>query len=229
MSGIQYQAPLYQFLGTLDSGLFEGTMPETKLNVAGLTQPQKTYLERIAFGPDGFGGIIGEGDFMSVSVSDSPTDRPERPMPGLQDEPTEMMPNGLPVQGIVGLKFKPAEFVKAHIKGTRGGQFLTAGGLGGTMAFQGAQNIPELASKIPTFDSFTEAQGFEIKLTREFVKGKSQDSDYTDAWVKPGALPVLFDGLSATFKDAVAKAKSSMASSTIRLGGQEPPPFSFWF
>ena len=62
-------------------------------------------------------------------------------------------------------------------------------------------------------------------VLREFVKGHQQQSDYTDAWIKPGALPVLFDGLSTKFKDAVAAAKADMGRSAVRFGQQEKPPF----
>jgi hypothetical protein len=219
------QASMFQLLALFPAELFEGTRPEAKFNVGALTDAQRACCERLTFGAERGGGIIGEGDMMSIGISDSREGPDPVSAPGLKDEPTESMPNGLPVDGTVTLKFKPEELVAASIKSGRGSQFLSAGALGGLFAFQNKETDPTLAGKILQYDTFYEAQGFEVTLARQFAKGFGGEGTFTDAWLKPGAVAVAYDGLSTAFKDAVAKAKAEMANTTLRFGRNEPPPY----
>lgn len=221
--GMLEQPFLYRFLGTLDASFFEGARPELAFQLGTLTPLQRTLLEKVAFASDGMGTVIGEGDFVGISISDGPDD-PAPSAPSLKDEPTEVMPNGLPGVGRVTLKFKPEQMAKGIVTGQRGGQFFTPGSLGGHFAFQEKQASPNFDFKIVAFDGFIESQGFIVTVTTEFTQGRVRDYTYADAWLKPGAVRVNFDALSPEFRAGVEKAKQEMSRSNFHIAGDGPPP-----
>lgn len=223
-TALQDNAALFQFLGTIQPEVFEATNPRVVYSVGNLAPNQKTLLEKVAYGGDRFSGIIGEGDFIGISISDGPEDAPQESGPSLRNEPTESMPNGLPVQGEITLKFAPRELVKASVTGQRGGQFMTAGMLGSHLSFKDRTQDPEIAAKLTSYDSFLEAVGFDIELKTEFVRGAPQTNNYLDSWLKPGGIALKYESLSESFRDAVAKAKDSMAGNRIGFGQGEVPP-----
>lgn len=226
VSELDIQPTMLQFLGTLDATTFEGLNPEFKLGVINASSAQKGYLERMAFGADRLGGIIGDGDFTAISMSSGqPNEADPMTKPaGLHTEPTETMPNGLPLEGQVTINFKPQEVVQAFVKGRRGGQFLTAGGLGGNLAFQETMTAPEFAGKLTSFDSFYEAKGLTLDVWTQFTKAGPSHSEFSDAWIVPGTTAVAFGGLSASFRDAVAKSKEEMGKARFHFGNTEKPP-----
>ncbi|MBS1723910.1 MAG: hypothetical protein JSS66_13260 [Armatimonadetes bacterium] len=224
VAAFEQRPALLQFLGTFNPTVFEGLNKNNDMTVASLSPPQRAYLERDAYGPDGFGGIIGLGDFVGISINsgDSPPQEPKGP--SLADEPTEAMPNGLPLEGKVGLTFSPMGAVQGLFKNARNGQFLTAGALGGMRAMQANNSVPELAGKMLQYDSYVPAQGFKVTLQREFVKGANAKNDYEDFWLPSGATAVAFDKLPSDFLDAVKKAQEEMSKAGMHFGGRGNKP-----
>ncbi len=217
---------LFQFLATLGENAFNRSTGETKFQILGMNSEQRRDMEAVAFGGDTIGGIIGQGDFVGISVTDGPGPSPSREAgPTLANEPTEAMPDGLPALATITLQFTSADLVFAAVSGSRGGEFLSAEGLGTMQSAQSSGRFQDVDLKIPGFDRFTAAQGNSIVMTREFIAGRPAVSNYADGWLVPGSSTVTFDKLPSGFRNAVAKAKDEMSKGrTVRFGpGQRPP------
>ena len=221
---LQTQPTVLQFLGTLDASVFEALKPEYMVRMAGLNNAQKALMDKLVYGADRMGGIIGEGDFVGISIDDGPNGNAPTQTPDLAQEPTESMPNGLPLDGQVMLEFKPAELVRAAVKASRGGEFVTAEQLGSHIALQSTLADPSFAGKLPTFDSFIAAQGYAVTVKPQFTRQSNGSYDFNDAWTVPGALPVPFSSLDAGFRDAVEKSREKMSSTKFSFGNGEKPP-----
>ncbi|MBL8065042.1 MAG: hypothetical protein JNM34_04190, partial [Chthonomonadaceae bacterium] len=214
---------LLQFLGTLPESSLNGQRAELSFLMGTMTQPQKGCLERLIYGASAQAPMLGEGVMMMVGTSIGGGPGHGLPKAGLGDEPTEVLPNGLPGDGILSIKLEQKEVVRAEVKGKRGGPFLTAGQYGALESMRTDKNLSEMNEKMPQYDLFTPGSSFQITVNAKYLPKVTRQSAYTDAWTLQGAKTVGMQGLDPKFLEAAKKAQEEMMSHRFRIGGEVPP------
>jgi hypothetical protein len=142
-----------------------------------------------------------------------------------RNEPTEALPNGLPVDGYLTLAQRPTSWV-VPVK-PDGTPLFPMGPVGATeigmlTAMLELDKTGQMATYMPTFKDFVHGNRNELKFTFTYRPGLRQERKLLDDQEGDGK-PVPLDGLPTAFLEEVAKAKEQMKTSPfaklIQMGG----------
>ncbi len=213
-----------QWLAMLDRSSLESTKDDIQFSMSAMTPGQRKVLEDSLYSSALEPLIIGEGDFMAVSIGDGPADGIKPP--SVRDEPTVMFPNGLPLSTVVGIKFELATdllFARAGLN--RGGDFVTPSSLGMQQAFRADNSNAELASKLQDYNQFQFASGKKVSFQVSFDPKILRSSEFLDAWISQGSAKMNQDELPQDMKEKIKSTKESMKIGHFSFGnaGQKPP------
>jgi hypothetical protein len=160
--------------------------------------------------PMGLGG--GETKFTAaMMVMEENVDASGRPLPpanAVINEPTEALPNGIPVEALLRVSRTVQEGVFATTKGVRGGQMLTAQELGMRQGLLDA-NVGGGGTTIQ-FDTYQPAQIVFVNVTLDLEHFGRPSAHFKDGWLVNGSRPVAYNDLPEAFRQRVEREKQNM-------------------
>ncbi|MCW5937399.1 MAG: hypothetical protein KIT11_08850 [Fimbriimonadaceae bacterium] len=213
-----------QLYALLTQGQVEAQLGEAQAyRLATLDPGKRGLLERLVYGASG-SARMGLG-FMSLGIRAESGGRPGGPLDlseRLSSEPTEAFPQGLPGEAVLRIQPEESEAVFGTVPRVRGGRFYSAETLGIEQAFGKNGDLAPSAS-LPTL--FQQARQRTLTMTCSIGDQTLDSTDFDDAWVVAGSLPVDFARLPDDFKERVANQQAAMAERPLRMGpGRIKPP-----
>ena len=224
LDGGPTQRQFMRLIGTLPDSQKVDRSPQTQFMFGNMRPDQRQIVHQLIYGPGGM-SVIGRGQSIAMSVTSGsrPGERYEPHVPSLADEPTEVMPTGIPANGIFQIGCRMVEGLFGLFAGEGFGKFTTANELG--LAQGMAQNNGGVgAIKAPQFEKYQLADIYRIEASvRAGAIGRS--ANFTDGEVRQGSLPVTMAGLPEGIRAAIQKATDQAANMKFNFGtGPQKPP-----
>ncbi|MFQ3677349.1 MAG: hypothetical protein SNJ74_05355 [Fimbriimonadaceae bacterium] len=230
MQGAMSDWNLLRFWGTLGQAQRETLFRGGTIAFGQLTPVQRTSLERVLFGPNanlrvtqGTGNRTPRGGLMGMVENMLP-----RPARDFREEPTEIMPTGLPAMGTISASNR-VETV-AYPAGTSAG-IMGRMALGPTelAMFQWVReqgNLP-MGGVMPNIENVRIGERRNTTLTFTVAPGVTATRNLTDDRVDANAAPVSMNSLPPAFRAAVEQELSRLRQEGNRITvfpGARPNP-----
>ncbi len=187
---------------------------------------QNGILSGLVYGAGGQRTFEGRGRSISMrqTSGDAP---PEDPTERLSSEKTELLPNGVPSNSLLGMQFQPREAVFSKLPNARDGRFLTGGELGmqNAIADKLGSDIQANVS-IPIYSKFKSATITRIPWTLMLGQNQLERGNLRTASVSPGNTELTLDQMPESFRKAVQAGIDAMKNvkiNTMKFGDGPPP------
>ncbi|MCO5298215.1 MAG: hypothetical protein M9921_15310 [Fimbriimonadaceae bacterium] len=230
---------MLRFYSTLTPGQRDLLARGEAIPLPNLSIQQRNFVAAMAFGSDAKLRIgpkkPDSGDFMEMVAAFMPGQTQD-----FREEPTEVMPTGLPAAGRVTMQLTNAPIVVlANSPETPGGGVMESALLRGALGvdelalfemFRQDPNFGAVASMMPQLDKVRVGQ--RKKLDFSFALGPSvfMDRLLQDDAHDPKATPIAIENLPADFKTLIAKRVEQFKKGMLpflgigEVGRQVPPP-----
>ncbi len=228
LDGGPTQRQFLRLYGTLSPAQRLDNQAETLVPFGNLRPDQRQVVHQIVFGPTGMTMIGRGGKSMAIAMTreSGPGTRAEEPVPSLADEPTEVMPNGIPATGILKLGRRVLEGLFGLLTGEGFGKFVSPGELGLNRGIAQSDIGRSGDMKSPEFTRFQLADIMRIEASVQagsFIKMAT----LSDGMIRPGSQPVSFENLPESIRAAVQRAADQAATMKFNFGsGPQKPPAS---
>lgn len=225
---------MLRLYGTLSAGQKQTLSTGSRLTFSGLSPSQTAIVTKMAFGASARLRVTRPGNKPKEEEGFMEMMRFMRPESGVdfRDEPTEVMPNGLPGGGSIELKTLADNFVL--VVGQKGGDVKQYGALGiDELAilryFAEDPNMQQFANQIPRFEKFR--LGERTTMDFKFLLAPDVTIEHTlrDDRMGKDAAVVGEDGFPAAFRARIDKRIAALKKSPfpmfgIGMGQGVPPP-----
>lgn len=226
LDGGPTQRQFLRLYGSLSPNQRLDQQQETLIPFGTMRPDQRQIVHSLAYGPTGM-SIIGGGRgnksmAMMMTMGDGPGDRPAPP--SLAQEPTEALPNGVPMDSVIRLGRRVLEGLYGLLTGDGFGKFMTVGELGMNRGLAQSELGATGRVKVPEYRSYKMADITRIQIS--LLAGAFQkQADLSDGTIRQGSLAVRFEELPEGIRAAVQKAAEQASSMRFNFGGgpQRPP------
>lgn len=223
---------MLRLYGTLSAGQKQSLAAGNRLTFGSLTPAQSAIVGKMAFGASARLTVTRpnakpkeEGGFMEMFRMMRPESCED-----FRDEPTEVMPSGLPAGGSIEMKSLADNFVL--VVGQKGGDVKQYGALGiDELAilryFAEDPNMQQVAGQIPRFEKFRLGERTTLDFTFRLAPDVSMDHALRDDRIGKDAAVVGEDGFPAGFKARIDKRVAALKKSPfpmMGMGQAVPPP-----
>lgn len=208
--------------GLMTPGQRLANQAEVVLAVNQMTPAQRQLTDQIVYGAGGT-GIIGRGSMSMIAVEDGPGGD-EPPAETLANEPTEAMPTGTPLDGLLKIARRSIEGLYGLITGQDVGKLMTAQELGLTQGLATMNPGGGTTPTIPTYDRFRLATILRMAVQLD-LKVRTYGATLTDASVT-GNRPMTYEQLPDSIRKVIEDTKARMRGNTIGFRGSQRPPQS---
>jgi hypothetical protein len=223
---------MLRLYGTLSAGQRQTLASGSRLTFGSLTPSQTAIVTKMAFGASARLRVDRPGAKPKEDEGFMEMMRFMRPDTGIdfRDEPTEVMPNGLPGGGSIEMKSMADNFVL--VVGQKGGDVKQYGALGiDELAilryFSEDPNMQQVANQIPRFEKFRLGERTAMDFTFRLAPDVSIEHSLRDDRMGKDAPVVGEDGFPAAFKARIDKRIAALKKSPFPMFGMGqavPPP-----
>lgn len=209
-----------RFYGSLSNDQRNALARGDVLRVGGLGARQQDLLTKMAYSGNFYGQTF------AFSEQDKfPEGQPEESSaPDLGNEPTELLPNGIPPAGMI--RMKETRIDAAVPSGDTGFTFaLDAESLGSQLAMQEKPEIFTWMNEMPISKTFYPARRRSLEFTFQYSDRYTQSRTVGEV-VKTSKVPIALESFPAAFRTAVEDAlkKARELYKNMKPGDMEPPP-----
>jgi len=195
------------------------------LNYGRMNTQEKYAFERLIFDE------APQGQMSSGNVGISVNTQPDTRVPMARDsEPTELHPNGLPVDAGVKLSTKSQDGVLGKLSKSRNGRLMSATQLGAILGMIDGEGGSEGEFKITAYELYQIATVKDIQITVESgppSNNTRSGPQFVDGEVKPGS-PLTMNQLPSEMIARIQTARKQLSDMMQNMnsgrGGQRTPP-----
>lgn len=221
---------MLRFYGTMSASQRQVLASGGRLNFGSLSPVQRALVDKMTFGASARLKVDREGAptedddpwfmFAFMQMGSGGTD--------FRDEPTEVMPNGLPSSGFLEMKALEDHFVV--VVGDKGGNVRQYGSLGADELamlkfFMQDENMQQVAAQMPKFDKFRLGSRTSMEFKFHLAPGIRVEHTLRDDRLGKDAPVVGEGGFPAAFKAQIDKRIQAFKKFPFPMGmGQEVPP-----